>query len=116
MLRNHCRAPWQNRVDLRLAHTQRMGGVALRLEADLLNVLNFLDGDRGLVNAIRPVSSLLQPFERNPLTGELLSEWAGGLLPFRDDAGGLVTPRPWTVVSPASQWQAQVGVRVTFGG
>lgn len=116
MLRNHCRAPWQNRLDLRVAHGMRVGGARVRLEGDLINVLNLLDGDRGLAHTIRPVSSLLQPFERSPFTGELLSEWAGGLLPFRDPAGKLVTPQPWTVASPASQWQAQFGVRVTLGG
>ena len=38
-----------------------------------------------------------------------------GILPFRDAKGNLITPEPWTVVSPASQWQAQFGLRVTFG-
>lgn len=116
MLRNHCRAPWQNRLDLRVAHTAHVGGASLRVEADMINVLNLLNSDWGLAESIGPTSSLLKPFERNPLTGELLSEWAGGALPFRNDAGTLVTPQPWSVVSPASQWQAQFGVRVTFGG
>ena len=116
MLRNHCRAPWQNRFDLRMAHTMHISNAAVRFEADMMNVLNFLDDDWGLVNAIGPTTPLLQPFERALLTGELLSEWAGGLLPFRNDAGELVTPQSWTVTSPASQWQAQLGVRVTFGG
>ncbi|HEX9709151.1 MAG TPA: hypothetical protein VGB42_04195, partial [Candidatus Thermoplasmatota archaeon] len=112
--RNRCRAPWQNRLDVRVAHTLRVGGSAVRLEADMINIPNLLDSDRGLVKSIAPVSPLLQPYERLPATGELLSEWGGGILPFRDEAGNLVTPEPWSVVSPASQWQAQLGVRVTF--
>lgn len=116
MLRNHCRAPWQNRLDLRVAHTAQVGGASVRLEADMINVLNLLDSNWGLAKSTGPTSSLLKPFERNPLTGELLSDWAGGILPFRNEAGDFVTPEPWSVVSPASQWQAQLGMRVTFGG
>ena len=83
----------------------------------MINLLNLMDSDRGLVQSIRPVSSLLEPLERLiPGNGELMSEWAGGILPFHDDGGQLVVPEPWSVVSPASQWQAQFGVRVTFGG
>ncbi|NJD17731.1 MAG: hypothetical protein FIA95_00375 [Gemmatimonadetes bacterium] len=115
VMRNRCRAPWQNRLDLRLAQALQVGEASVRLEADLVNLLNLFNGDWGLVHTIGPVSSLLQPYERAPLTGELLSEWAGGLLPFRDGRGTLVTPQPWTVASPASQWQAQLGVRVTLG-
>lgn len=114
MLRNHCRAPWVNRLDVRVAHTKRMGGASLRFEADLINVLNLANSRWGLSRTIAATSSLLEPFERVPLTAELLSEWAGGILPFRDPSGTLVTPEPWTVSSPASQWQAQFGVRVTF--
>lgn len=116
LLRNRCRAPWQNRLDLRVAHNLRVRDAGIRVEADLANVLNLLNGGWGLVDTIDPVSPLLQPYERSPLTGELLSEWAGGLLPYRDDQGGLIAPKPWTVLSPASQWQAQLGVRVTLGG
>ena len=116
MLRNHCRAPWQNRLDLRVAHTTRIGATSVRLEGDMINVLNLMNRSWGLAESIGATATLLRPYERNPLTGELLSEWAGGILPFRDGAGQLVTPQPWSVVSPASQWQAQLGVRVTFGG
>jgi hypothetical protein len=114
MLRNHCRAPWQNRLDLRLAHTVRTGGTSFRFEADMINVLNLVNDDWGLIRSIGPVSSLLEPFERVPITAELLSDWAGGILPFTDASGRAVTPQPWSTLSPASQWQAQLGVRVTF--
>jgi hypothetical protein len=114
--RNGCRAPWQNRLDLRMAYTSRFGGAQIRLEADVINLLNLVNSDWGLMKTIPPVSSLLEPLERTPPSGELLSEWAAGLLPFRDSNGNLVTPEPWSVASPASQWQAQFGVRVTFGG
>ncbi|MEJ2207395.1 MAG: hypothetical protein P8170_25260 [Gemmatimonadota bacterium] len=116
MLRNHCRAPWQNRFDVRLAHTARIRRATVRIEADVVNVLNLLNSRWGLVKTIGPTSSLLQPLERVPLTAELLSEWAGGILPFRDGSGDFVTPQPWSVSAPASQWQAQLGLRITFRG
>jgi hypothetical protein len=114
--RNGCRAPWRHRLDLRLAHTARLGRARVRLEADMINFLNLLNSDWGLVETIPPVSSLLEPLERIPPAGELLAEWAAGLLPFRDSEGNLITPEPWSVESPSSQWQAQFGIRVTLGG
>ena len=112
--RNGCRAPWQNRLDLRLAHTKRIGGAEVRFEGDLINFLNLLSSDWGLVKTIPPVSSLLEPAGRVEVVGELLSNWAAGLLPFRDSNGDLVTPEPWSVASPQSQWQAQFGLRVSW--
>ncbi len=116
MTRNGCRAPWQNRLDLRLAQTLSVRGTRVRLEADVLNVLNLMNPDWGLVRAIPPVSPLLHPFDRMEDPPELLVDWAAGLLPFRNEDGELTTPEPWSVVSPVSQWQAQLGIRVTFGG
>ncbi|MGD8321579.1 MAG: carboxypeptidase regulatory-like domain-containing protein, partial [Gemmatimonadota bacterium] len=116
MLRNHCRAPWQNRLDLRLAQGAHLGSTQVRVEADLVNLLNLLNGSWGLVKSIPPTASLLEPYERVPATGELLVEWAGGLLPVRDANGNPVAPQPWSVDSPASQWQLQLGLHVTFGG
>jgi hypothetical protein len=114
--RNGCRAPWQDRLDLRMAHGATVRSAHLRLEADIINLLNLLNPGWGLVKTIPAVSSLLAAYERVPATGELISEWDAGILPFRDSKGKLVTPEPWSVVSPASQWQLQFGIRVTFGG
>jgi hypothetical protein len=116
LLRNQCRSPWQNRLDLRLAQRLRVGGAAVRIEADLVNVLNLLDADRGLVRTIPASSSLLQPTERTRGTGDLFMQWIAGLLPLRDEAGTQRIPEPWSVASPESQWQAQIGVRVSLGG
>jgi hypothetical protein len=113
--RNGCRAPWQNRLDLRLTHGTTIAGADVRLSADIINLLNMMNPEWGLTRTIPPVSPLLRTLERVPITNELLVEWAAGLLPFRDDAGNLVTPQPWSIASPESQWQAQFGVRVTLG-
>jgi hypothetical protein len=112
--RNGCRAPWQNRLDLRIAHSETLGGAQVRFEGDIVNFLNLMNSDWGLVKTIPPVSGLLQPFERVRATGELLSEWAAGLLPFVGENGEPITPEPWTIESPGSQWQAQFGIRVSW--
>lgn len=112
--RNGCRAPWQNRLDLRLAHGVDLRGAQVTLEGTLINLLNLLNPEWGLVKTIPPVSTLLEPMGRVAVVGELLSTWAAGLLPFRDDQGNLVTPEPWSIRAPESQWQAQFGLRVSW--
>jgi hypothetical protein len=114
--RNGCRAPWQNRLDLRMTHTAEILGAQVRFEGDIINVINLMNPDWGLVKTIPPVSSLLASYGRVPSNSELLTQWDAGILPFRNDKGELVTPEPWSVSSPQSQWQAQFGVRVTLGG
>ena len=116
--RNACRAPWQNRLDLRLAHTLHVPGADLRLEGDLINVLNLVRPGWGRIETIRPVVSLLEPVGRtcsDPTRCALVSQWAGAVLPSRTEGGKLVPLDPWSVLSPDSQWQAQFGLRVTFG-
>jgi hypothetical protein len=120
--RNACRSPWQHRLDLRMSHTVLRGGTEIRLEGDVINFLNLIRSGWGTVQTIRPTVSLLEPVRRSPpvrpgsVPGSLVSKWAGGVLPFRDEDGNLVASDPWLVMSPESQWQAQFGVRVTFGG
>ena len=116
MERNSCRAPWQNRLDLRLSHTLRALGSEIRFEGDLINVLNLMNRDWGNIDAINPVVSLLEPLGRAEGSGVLQSGWAGAVLPFRADDGTLQASDPWSIVTPDSQWQAQFGIRVTLGG
>lgn len=115
MERNSCRAPWQNRLDLRMSHTLRAFGSEIRFEGDLINVLNLLNRDWGNIDAIDPVVSLLEPIGRAEGSGALQSAWAGAVLPFRADDGTLQASDPWSIVTPDSQWQAQFGIRVTLG-
>jgi hypothetical protein len=116
--RNVCRAPFQHRLDLRLSQTVQMGGAEIRLEGDMINILNFLNRDWGRVETVRALVPLLEPVSRiecgRGCTGELTSRWAGGALPTEE--GSLRAAEPFSVVTPDSQWQAQFGVRVTFGG
>lgn len=121
LMRNECRSPWQHRLDLRMSHTLRSGSWDVRLEADVLNLLNLLRTGWGTVQSVPPTVSLLEPVRRiggvrGSYVGPLVSQWAGGVLPMRDDEGNLISSDPWLVMSPESQWQAQFGIRVTFGG
>ncbi len=113
--RNGCRAPWENRLDLRVAHTVRMAGQDVRFEGDLINVLNLMNSSWGKVETTTPVVPLLELCELG-CTSPLPARWGGAVLPIQDAEGNLKAPDPWTVVTPDSQWQMQFGVRVTFGG
>ncbi|MGD2067036.1 MAG: TonB-dependent receptor [Gemmatimonadota bacterium] len=118
--RNACRAPWQNRLDLRVSHELQLGDAAVRFEGDLINVLNFLNSDWGRIQSIRSVANLLDVSRQIILgrPGPLSAQWAGPILPAEDEEGETVfdPADPWNVLSPDSQWQMQFGARVTFGG
>ncbi len=113
MDRNACRAPWQNNLDLRLAQTFRLGATEVRLEGDVVNVLNLVNGQWGRIESIRPIAPVL---EECIDCGSRVVRWGGAVLPQRGDDGELRVDEPWNVLSPESQWQIQVGARVTFGG
>jgi hypothetical protein len=116
MYRNACRAPWQNRLDLRMTQTMSLAGAQVRLEADVINLLNMVNGGWGRLQTIRPVVTLIEPIRRSCTTCPLVSQWSGTALPSREDDGRLVATDPWSVLSPDSQWRIQVGARVTLGG
>ena len=113
--RNGCRAPWENRLDMRLAHTISFGGRDLRFEADVINVLNVLNSSWGQVQTVSPVVPLLDLCDLG-CESPLPARWGAAVLPTRDDEGNLRSPDPWTAVSPDSQWQMQFGMRVTLVG
>jgi hypothetical protein len=55
MKRNSCRDPWVHETQARLSKRFGLAGRrALELTADLFNLLNFLDGDWGLVRETLP--------------------------------------------------------------
>ena len=110
--RNACRAPWQSNLDLRLAHTLTLGTTQVRLEGDLVNVLNLMNGAWGHQRTIRSVAPLFDA-GGSPIQ---IVRWGGASLPTRDENGDIQLADPWDIRSPASQWQVQLGARVTFGG
>lgn len=113
--RNGCRSPFQHRLDLRVAQTIRWGASEIRLEGDLINVLNLLNGRWGTVQQVRPQIPLYELCDCGPPATSPLLKWGGGVLPRRTDDGALRPSTAWSPAAPASQWQIQLGARVTFG-
>jgi hypothetical protein len=119
MERNSCRAPWINRLDLRLAQTFRVQDRQIRLVGDVVNLLNLVNGDWGReerVGSTVPALELLgrQQQGLNPsVTDPLLAGYVGPLR--RDeDTGRVRATLPYHPAIPASQWQAQVGIEIRF--
>lgn len=120
MRRNTCRGPATHRVDLRLIQPVHFGGLRLEVSGDVLNVLNLLNNDWGRVWEVDPVVPVLDMVGRwdpEPGSGHSLGRpqlgYTGSLV--RDPETGQLEPRlPYTLITPASQWQAQIGVRVSF--
>lgn len=114
--RNHCRAPWEHRLDLRLAQNIDLGSTEVRLEGDLINVFNLVNREWGRVERAESIIPLLELCQvACGGEGAPPATWGGAVLPGRDEQGRLRPTEPWTFVSPDSQWQAQLGVRITFG-
>ncbi len=116
--RNECRAPWEHKLDMRLAQSFDMGSSVVRVEADLLNLLSLINAEWGRVEKTRPQVPLIElcELECNGFVAPFPGRWAGPLVPDADAVGGLAPIDPWTVVTPESQWRIQVGAKVTFGG
>jgi hypothetical protein len=118
--RNTCRAPWSNRVDLRLSQgvSLPLGGV--RITGDILNVLNLLNAEWGLVQVAPPVVPIFRYDRRlscpglecrisNPVIGDFTG-------PRHRDAesGEIVADLPYVLSTPDSHWRAQLGIQVQF--
>ena len=115
MERNSCRAPWRNQLDVRASHEFPAVGGRLRLEADLINVLNLMNSSWGhapTVRSVIPFTDLGRGPTRNEPT-KITSRWSGGS--YLDDEGNLLPTDAWNSATPASQWQLQLGARFTFG-
>jgi hypothetical protein len=70
--RNRCRAPFQHRLDLRLSHDVEWGPAQVRIEGDMINILNFLNRNWGRVETVRPLVPVLEPVRRTecfPMAG-----------------------------------------------
>ncbi|MCH7531419.1 MAG: hypothetical protein IIB36_06580 [Gemmatimonadetes bacterium] len=94
MPRNACRAPWRNRLDVRISHTVPIGRTDVRIEADLVNVLNFLGSDWGLVREAPNTIPVLELYERDPFTNVLYANWAGGITTRVNDQGEITALDP----------------------
>jgi hypothetical protein len=119
LARNACRAPWSNRLDLRLSQGLRLRGATVRITGDVLNVLNLLDSDWGLVQVAPSVVPVLRYDRREGCPGScsinnlVIATYSG---PRRRDptTGNVVADLPYIVSYPDSHWRAQLGVRFEF--
>jgi hypothetical protein len=118
--RNACRAPWSNRLDVRLSQGLGLGNGRVRVTADVLNVLNLLNQDWGLVHIAPPVVPVFRLDQRTACPGvqcsisnDVLGYYTG---PRRRDpeSGRMVADRPYVLSYPDSHWRAQLGVRFDF--
>ncbi|CAN5601099.1 TonB-dependent receptor [soil metagenome] len=102
--RNAARAPWQNRLDLRLAQqVPTIMGQRFELTFDMLNVGNFLNSDWGRVLT----------------TGRTFNPVQLAATPISADGRYVVTGvnTPESVATPSnllSRWQMQLGIRYSF--
>ena len=119
--RNSCRTPMTHMVDLSIAQPFSVGGARFEVTGDMLNVLNLFNSEWGQVWEVDPVVPILD------FVGRADTDMQGNVDPnsapqlgftgpvVRDsETGGLRPVLPHNLVVPASQWQAQVGLRVYF--
>ncbi len=121
--RNACRTPWSDRLDLRVAQTIRAGPGNVQIVLDLLNVLNLINQDWGRVETITdPTIPLLRLDGRLPsqeippviLPEDPLQVRYVGPVRINPETGNAVAALPLSAAVPASQWQAQLGLRISF--
>ena len=114
MERNSCRAPWFNRLNMKLEQglplpTQR-GRVKLTM--DIFNVLNLLNQDWGLEQAPAfNTIDLLQLRGRDNVTGNMQFDYDGFSLTDENDVEHAILP--YTTFF-SSRWNIQAGVRLSF--
>lgn len=118
--RNSCRAPWSNRLDLRLAQAVQTPLGRVRVSGDIMNVLNLLNGDWGLVHVVPPAVPILSVDRRSGCPGlgctleAPLSGYYTGPRQRDPQTDGAVAALPYTTSLPDSHWRAQLGIKVEF--
>ncbi len=121
MLRNSCRTPKTHMVDLSISQPVTLGGLRIEVSGDLLNVLNLVNDEWGQVWEVDSAVPILDIVARSrtDMDGNYVPEsepivgYTGARV--RDpETGGLRPVLPHNLVVPASQWQAQVSLRIHF--
>lgn len=119
-VRNQCRTPWSNRLDIQLSQGLNIAGGSVRITADVMNVLNLLNGEWGLVQTAPPVVPVLAVTSRlgcpglecsisNPVNATYV-----GPQKRNPETGGAEADLPYVLALPESLWRAQFGVRIGF--
>lgn len=120
LARNLCRLPWSNRLDLRLLQNVRAGPARVQVTFDMLNLLNFLNSQWGRVETAAPLVEVLRLDGRRSdeprmfvlPSDPLVVQYVGPVQ--RSGPGGIQAALPTVFEVTSSQWQAQLGARVSF--
>ena len=118
--RNTCRTPWSHRLDFRLAQGIRTPFARVRIVGDIMNVLNLINPEWGLVRIAPDNVPVLNTNYRAGCPGfgcSLASPITGFYVGPRrrnPETGGIRAELPYIVSLPESQWRAQIGLRVEF--
>lgn len=103
--RNSCRAPWTNRMDVRVAVDVPVRGVDAQISFDLQNLLNLIDSSHGLIryatfNELQPINAAFNATANSYTYTVNAVARPGGVRFSRDDL--------------RSRWQGQVGLKLRF--
>ncbi|HYR10758.1 MAG TPA: hypothetical protein VEQ60_23470, partial [Longimicrobium sp.] len=122
--RNSCRGPASHRLDLKAVQPIQLGRGRVELSGSLINVLNLLNSDWGQVVEVAPLVPVLgldnrrakllpgPPVVSDPRSAALV-RYVGPVE--RDpETGKLRATLPGIVSVPESQWQAQIGLQISF--
>jgi hypothetical protein len=101
--RNSCRNPWANFLNTRLAiHLPTYQGARLELAWDIFNILNFIDGDWGLIK------------QTGAFSGEEIVGLEGYDAVNSRGIYSLSLPNFERVQDNASRWRMQFGAKLTY--
>jgi hypothetical protein len=116
MPRNACRAPWINTLDARFAVQVPVNKVKAEITLDVLNLLNLITSNRGIVRYVSYGQS--SPFTRTVIdskglpstsqTPSATNPWVGYDLKY------MSTSSRYTFDNLRSRWQLQLGGRIRF--
>jgi hypothetical protein len=114
--RNACRGPASHRLDVRAAQPLRFGRYRLDVTASLLNLLNLLDDSWGRVIDVPPLVPILAPHTREQPRdpSSALGLRYVGPLEWDPEQQRSTAGLPHSVLVPESQWQAQIGMKLSF--
>ncbi|MCH8327731.1 MAG: hypothetical protein IID15_04305 [Candidatus Marinimicrobia bacterium] len=110
--RNSARAPWQNRMDLRIAQKiPSVLGHRFELTLDMRNVLNFLNPDWGQIQFVNFDADNFLDFKGYDDAGKPIVT----LDPRDSNDDGVITQEDsYSTADFSSRWQIQVGIRYSF--
>jgi hypothetical protein len=110
--RNQYRQPWRHNLDLRLAQTVgTFGSQKIEVTLDLMNVLNLMNSDWGVVKYIPYNTYNLLEFVGYEKANDPSSRIKASFIP---NKGGNAKNDIWSLNDYLSRWRMQIGIRYSF--